>query len=194
MMCINLTPSNLETESVEDTNDSPENNAGIHFYSKHKYRDTFGDAHIQYHDFDNGDALVYKDKYTALLQQELQNPYWCLHDPITTKSYQISSEMDIETMPHTMYFSSNTHTVTKINHVPYQTIQYNNKGMFPAQLMDDTPIQFFIDNGATPSILPLSTYNKHLILQKYPKTKSTIPIHTGDGTIELHFWIELPLN
>ena len=179
---------------MEDTNDSPENNTGIHFYSKHKYRDTFGDAHIQYHDFDNGDAFVYKDKYTALLQQELQNPYWCLHDPITTKSYQISTDMDTETMPHAMYFSGNTHTVTKINHVPYQTIQYNDKGMFPAQLMDDTPIQVFIDNGATPSILPLSTYNKHLILQKYPKTKSTTPIHTGGGTIESHFWIELPLK
>ena len=35
-----------------------------------------GDAHIQYHDFDNGDAFVCKDKHTALLQQELQNPYW----------------------------------------------------------------------------------------------------------------------
>ena len=30
--------------------------------------------------------------------------------------------------------------------------------------MDDTPIQVFIDNGATPSILPLSTYIKHPIL------------------------------
>ena len=40
--------------------------------------------------------------------------------------------------------------------------------------MDNTPIQVFIDNGATPSILPLSTYNKHPILQKYPKTKSSI--------------------
>ena len=60
--------------------------------------------------------------------------------------------------------------------------------------MDDTPIQVFIDNGATPSILPLSTYNKHPILQKYPKTKSTTPIHTGGGTIEVHFWIELPLK
>ena len=66
--------------------------------------------------------------------------------------------------------------------------------MFPAQLMDDTPIQVFIDNGATPSIVPLSTYNKHPILQKYPKTKSTTLIHTGGGTIELHFWIELPLK
>ena len=98
----NIIPSNLETESVEDINAIPQNNTGIHFYSKHKYRDTFGDAHRQYHDFDNGDAFVYKDKYTALLQQELQNPYWCLHDPITTKSYQISTDMDIETMPHTM--------------------------------------------------------------------------------------------
>ena len=106
-----------------------------------KYRDTFGDAHIQYHDFHNGDAFIYKDKYTALLQQELQNPYWCLHDQITTKSYQISSDMDIETMPHAMYFTGNTDTVTKINNVPYQTIHYNDKGMFPAQLMDDIPIQ-----------------------------------------------------
>ena len=190
----NITPSNLQTEPVEDTNDTSQNNTGIYFYSKHKYRDTFGDAHVQYHDFDNGGAFVCKDKYTALLQQELQNPYWCLHDPITAKSYQISTDMDIETMPHTMYFSGNTHTVIKINHVPYQTIQYDDKGMFPAQLIDNTPIQVFIDNGATPSILPFSTYNKHLILQIYPKTKSTTPIHTGSSTIELHFWIELPLK
>ena len=93
----NITPSNLETESEKDMDDTPQNNTGIHFYSKHKYRDTFGDAQIQYHDFGNGDAFVYRDKYTALLQQELQNPYWCLHDPVTTKSYPISTNMDIET-------------------------------------------------------------------------------------------------
>ena len=78
--------------------------------------------------------------------------------------------MDIETMPHAMYFSGNAKTVTKINYVSFQTVQYDEKGMFPAQLMDDTPIQVFIDNGATLSILSLSTYNKQLVLQKYPKT------------------------
>ena len=98
-------------------------------------------------------------------------------------------------MPHAMYFSGNAETVTKINHVPHQTVQNDKKGIFPAQLMDDTPIQVFIDNEATtPSILPLSTYNKHPVLQKYPKTKSTTPTHTGGGTIESHFWIELPLK
>ena len=44
---------------------------GIHSHSKHKCRNTFSKAHIQYHDFDKGDAFTCKDKYTALLQLEL---------------------------------------------------------------------------------------------------------------------------
>ena len=190
----NIIPSNFESQNDKPIAEKSQINTGMHSYSKHKYRNTFSDAHTQYHDFDNGDAFTLTDKYTALLQQELQNPYWCLHDPITTKSYQISTEMDTETMPHAMYFSGNINTVTKINHVPYQTIQYDDKGMFPAKLMDYTPLQVLIDNGATPSILLISTCKKHPLLQKYPKTKSTTPIHTRGGTIESHFWIELPLK
>ena len=149
---------------------------------------------MQYHNFDNGDALTFKDKYTALLQQELQNPYWCLHDPIMAKSYQISTEIDIETMPHAMYFSGNIKTVTKINHVPYQTIIYDDKCTFQAKLMDETQVQIFIHKGATPSILPLSTYNKYPLLRMYPKTESNTLIHTGGSMIESHFWIEIPLK
>ena len=113
-----------------------------------------------------------------MLQQELQNSYWNLHDPIMTKSYQISKDMDIEMMPHAMYFTGDPDTVTKINHVPYQTIVYNDNGMFTAKLMNDTPIKIFIDNGATPSILPLHTYNRFPILHTYPRTESNTPIHT----------------
>ena len=65
--------------------------------------------------------------------------------------------------------------------------------MFPAQLMDETPIQVFIDNGATPFILPLHTFNKYKILQTYPKMESHTPIHTG-GMIESHLWIEISLK
>ena len=167
---------------------------GIHLQSKHKYRNVFGDSNIQYHDFNNGDALTFQDKYTALLQQELQNPYWCLHDPIMNQSYQISSEMDIETMPHAMYFSGNNKTFAKINQVPYQVIEYDDKGMFQAKLMDNTQVEIFINNGAMLSILPLSVYNKYPILQKYPRTESQTPIHTAGGMIESHFWIEIPLK
>ena len=31
--------------------------------------------------------------------------------------------MDIEMMPHAMYFTGDLDTITKINHVPYQTIE-----------------------------------------------------------------------
>ena len=44
------------------------------------------------------------------------------------------------------------------------------------------------------NILPLSTYNKYQILQKYPKTESYTSIHTGGGMIESHSWIEIPLK
>ena len=83
-----------------------------------------------------------------------------------------------------MYFSGSIEAVTKINYVPYQTIEYDDEGMFQVKLMDDTQVQIFIDNGATPSILPLSIYNKDPLLQKYPKTESYTPIHTGGGMIE----------
>ena len=166
----------------------------IHSQRKHAYRNIFGDSHIQYHNFDNQDSLTFKDKYTALLQQELQNPNWTLHDPITTKSYQISKDMDMETMPHAMYFTGNLNTITKINHVPYQTIEYNDNSTFTAKLMNDTPIEIFIDNGVTPSILPLCTYNKYPILHTYPKTESHTPIHTGGGLITSHFWLEILLK
>ena len=190
-----ITDHTLDTENANDIHTclAPKYPT-IHSQRKHAYRNTFGDAHIQYHDFDNQDSLTFTDKYTALLQQDLQNPYWNLHDPIMTKSYQISQDMDIETMPHAMYFTGDSDTVTRINHVPYQTIEYNDNGMFTAKLMNDTPIEIFIDNGATPSILLLHTYNKFPILHTYPKTESNTPTHTGGGLITSHFWLEIPLK
>ena len=183
----NIISSTLETEAENHTEKTSQNNTSIHFHSKHKYRDTFRDAHVQYHNFDNGDAYTYKDKHTALLQQELQNCYWCLHDPITTKSYQISTEMDIETMPHAMYFLGNTKTITKINHVPHQTIQYDKKGMFPAQLMDDTPIQVFIDNGATS---PFSHLVSITNTQYYKNIQKPNVPHPSTHLIELPLKLE----
>ena len=190
----NITTDIPNSDTIQESKATIIQPMGYHSQSKHKYRNVFGNSNIQYHDFDSGDALTFKDKYTALLQQELQNPYWCLHDPIATKSYQISSEMDIETMPHAMYFSGNKETIAKIDQAPYQVIEYDDKGMFLAKLMDNTQVEIFIDNGATPSILPLNVYNKYLILQKYPKAESHTPIHTGGDMIESHFWIEIPLK
>ena len=82
----NITDDVLNSDTIPESKSKITQPMGIHLQSKHKYRNVFGDSNTQYHDFNNGDAPTFKDKYTALLQQDLQNPYWCLHDPITTKS------------------------------------------------------------------------------------------------------------
>ena len=86
-----ITDQHSDTENANDTNTHyVPKQPGIHLQQKHTYRNTFDKSNIKYHDFDNQDSLTFADKYIALLQQELQNPYWNLHDPIMTKSCQIS--------------------------------------------------------------------------------------------------------
>ena len=49
-----------DTENVHETHtDFVPKYPTIHSQRKHVYRDTFGDAHIQYHDFDNQDSLTF---------------------------------------------------------------------------------------------------------------------------------------
>ena len=71
----NISSDILNSDKPQENKINTTQPMGIHSQSKHKYRNFFGDSNIQYHNFDNGDALTFKDKYTALLQQELQNPY-----------------------------------------------------------------------------------------------------------------------
>ena len=86
----NITNQHSVTEKANNTNiPCAPKQSGIHSQCKHTYRNTFGKSNIQYHDFDNHDSLTFIDKYSALLQQELQNPYWNLHDPITPLSFCI---------------------------------------------------------------------------------------------------------
>ena len=91
---------------------------------------------------------------------------------IMTLTIKILPHSETNIQPHAIYFTGNSDTINKIYHVTYQTIEYNDNGMFTTKLVNDTPIEIFIDNSATPSILPLCTYNKFPILHTYPKTES----------------------
>ena len=43
-------------------------------------------------------------------------------------------------MPHAMYFSGSNKSIAKINQIPYQTIEYDDKCMFQGKLMDNTQV------------------------------------------------------
>ena len=68
MLCdYNITDDVLNSATILESKSNIKQLMGIHSQSKHKYRNDFGDSNIQYNDFNNGDALTLKDKYTALL-------------------------------------------------------------------------------------------------------------------------------
>ena len=61
---------------------------GIHSQSKHKYRNVFGNSNIQYHDFDNGDALTLKINIQHNCNKNYRIPigvYMTLSQPKVTK-------------------------------------------------------------------------------------------------------------
>ena len=58
----NISPDVLNSDKLHDNMINTTQPMGIHSQSEHKYRNVFGDSNIQYHDFDNGDALTFTDK------------------------------------------------------------------------------------------------------------------------------------
>ena len=62
----NITDDVLNSDTILESKSKITQPMGILSQSKHKYRNVFGDSNIQYHDFNNGDALTFKDKYTTL--------------------------------------------------------------------------------------------------------------------------------
>ena len=58
----NITEGVPNSDTILDSNLKITQPMGIHMQSKHKYRNVFGDLNMQYHDFNNGDALTFKDK------------------------------------------------------------------------------------------------------------------------------------
>ena len=65
----NITEDALDLEVNSKCKSNSKILSGIHLQSKHKYRNAFHNSNIQYHNFDNGDALTFKDKYTTLLHK-----------------------------------------------------------------------------------------------------------------------------
>ena len=62
-------------------------------------------------------------------------------------------------------------------------------------MFEHIPIPIMIDDGATIGIMPTSFYYLHNEIQRLPKIKPHhTRIHTGNGAIEAHFLIDLPLN
>ena len=56
-------------------------------------------------------------------------------------------------------------------------------------------IPIYVDNGTTLNIMPTHFYEKAYYLHHLPKEDMTAQtIHTGNGQVKTHFWIDILLN
>ena len=133
----NITDDVLNSDNIPETKSKITQPMGIHSQSKHKYRNVFGDSNIQYHDFDKINIWHYYNKN----YKTPTGVYMTLSQPKVTK-YLLKWTLRLCHMQ--CIFLVIRRPLQKINQVPYQVIEYDDKGMFQAKLMDNTHVEIFI--------------------------------------------------
>ena len=74
-------------------------------------------------------------------------------------------------------------------------LTYLDDGMMTGTYDNTHDIPIYIDNGSTLNIMPTHFYNKAYYLHHLPKAPTAAKtIHTGNGPVKTHFWIDILLN
>ena len=55
-------------------------------------------------------------------------------------------------------------------------------------------ILILVDNGSMLNIMPIYYYEKAYYLHHLPKEREAQTIHTGNGAVTTHSWIDIPVN
>ena len=115
------------------------------------------------------------------------------------------SDYDVEQQPEhtgrTNKIEATCLGYTQANKLKNDKIRQRGYHVLPAKhgkltgMFEHIPIPIMIDDGATIGIMPTSFYYLHNEIQRLPTIKPHhTRIHTGNGAIEAHFLIDLPLN
>ena len=135
-----------------------------------------------------------KHLYKSQLEGMCDNEYDSLEQgTIDTETFSYSHENSAKhILVQGVYVGSAYPLIADIKTEPYSVITYSDDSM----LTDNThEIPIYIDNGTTINIMPTHFYEKAYYLHHLPKeSMATQSIHTGNGPVKTHFWIDLLLN
>ena len=74
-------------------------------------------------------------------------------------------------------------------------LTYQDDGMMTGTYDNTHVIPIYIDNGSTLNIMPTHFYDNAYYLHHLPKVPTAAKtIHTGNGPVKTHFWIDILLN
>ena len=112
-----------------------------------------------------------------------------------TEMFQYSHEASKQQILVQGVYIRNTLPLTAdIKTQPYSVIQYADDGLVMGLYDNTHQIPILVDNGSTLNIMPTYYYEKAYYLHHLPKEREARTIHMGNGAIQTHFWIDVPIN
>ena len=138
-----------------------------------------------------------KHLYSSQPKGMCENKYDSLEQgTIDTKTFNYSHETSPKhVLVQGVYVSSASPLIADIKTEPHSVITYTEDGVLTGTYDNTHEIPIYVDNGTTLNIMPTHFYEKAYYLHHLPKEDLTAQtIHTGNGPVKTHFWIDVLLN
>ena len=128
---------------------------------------------------------MYNNEYESLEQGNLDTETFNYSHKTSTKHVLVQG----------VYVGSASPLIADIKTEPYSIITYTDDGMLTGTYDNIHDIPIYVDNGTTLNIMPTHFYDKAYYLHHLPKKNAQAQtIHTGNGPVKTHFWIDILLN
>ena len=125
------------------------------------------------------------------------NEYESLEQAVNdVETFQYSHETSTKhVLVQGVYVGSASPLIADIKTQPYSMLTYQDDGMMTGTYDNTHDIPIYIDNGSTLNIMPMHFYDNAYYLHHLPKAPTAAKtIHTGNGPVKTHFWIDILLN
>ena len=135
--------------------------------------------------------------YNSLPEGMCDNGYESLEQAVNdVETFQYSHEISTKhVLVQGVYVGSASPLIADIKTQPYSMLTYLDDGMMTGTYDITHDIPIYIDNGSTLNIMPMHFYDNAYYLHHLPKAPMAAKtIHTGNGPVKTHFWIDILLN
>ena len=135
--------------------------------------------------------------YNSLPEGMCDNEYESLEQAVNDiETFNYSHETSTKhVLVQGVYVGSASPLIADIKTQPYSMLTYLDDGMMTGTYDNTHDIPIYIDNGSTLNIMPMHFYNNAYYLHHLPKAPTAAKtIHTGNGPVKMHFWIDILLN